>query len=113
MPVGIRTALPFCSLYRIGTLQVDFRAFALDGVVLEKKAEVILLRRKIVEIALRLQLAGRDLFRLILCLSGQVPRFHHHGAIALFGAKASWMISATLLFHCCTRIVRVQFPLAL
>jgi len=92
---------------------VDFRAFALDGVVLEKKAEVILLRRKIVEIALRLQLAGRDLFRLILCLSGQVPRFHHHGAIALFGAKASWMISATLLFHCCTRIVRVQFPLAL
>ena len=34
MPVGIRTALPFCSLYRIGTLQVDFRAFALDGVVL-------------------------------------------------------------------------------
>ena len=66
---------------------MDFRAFALGGVVLEKKAEVILLRRKIVEIALQLQLAGRNLFRLMLGLSGQVPRFHHHGAIALFGAE--------------------------
>src|SRR5205823_12110453 len=96
MPVGIRTALPFCSLYRIGTVQVDFRAFALDGVVRENKAEVTLLRRKIVEIALRLQLAGRDVFRLLLRLSGQVPRYHHHGAIAVFGAKASWMLSAPL-----------------
>lgn len=33
-------------------LQVDFRTFALGGVLLEKKAEVILLRRKIVEVTL-------------------------------------------------------------
>lgn len=113
MPVGIRPALPFCSCTALGPFRWTSVPSRWAVSCSKKKAEVILLRRKIVEIALQLQLAGRNLFRLMLGLSGQVPRFHHHGAIALFGAEASWMISATLLFHCCTRIVRVQFPLAL
>src|ERR1700745_3828860 len=86
-PVGIRTALPFCSCTALGPFRWTSVPSRWAVSCSKKKAEVILLRRKIVEIALQLQLAGRNLFRLMLGLSGQAPRFHHHGAIALFGAE--------------------------